>query len=104
VTRSPGQTYRALIEGSARVEEQLDASIEREKLKNDFLRSAVAIVQAIAGGKIKCRIYAKKKSRTKAYISHLNLAVVGLSALVGLTSPAGLTKCGQHYNNKKYSQ
>jgi len=31
------RTQRALIEGTDRVKSQLDDSIEREKLKNDFL-------------------------------------------------------------------
>ena len=77
------RTNRALVEGTARVKAQLDDSIEREKLKNDFLTGVAAIVQAIASGKIKCRIYTKKKFHAKAYITHSKLAVVGSSALVG---------------------
>ena len=42
-----------------------------------------AIVEAITSGKIKCRIYTKKKFHAKAYITHSKLAVVGSSALVG---------------------
>jgi SNF2 family DNA or RNA helicase len=77
------RTQRALVEGTARVKSQLDDSIEREKLKNDFLNGVPAIVEAIASGKIKCRIYTKKKFHAKAYITHSKLAVVGSSALVG---------------------
>ena len=40
-------------------------------------------MQAIASGKIKCRVYTKKKFHAKAYITHSKLAVVGSSALVG---------------------
>ncbi len=77
------RTQQALVEGTARVKAQLDDSIEREKLKNDFLDGVPAIVEAIANGTIKCRIYTKKKFHAKAYITHSKLAVVGSSALVG---------------------
>jgi superfamily II DNA or RNA helicase len=77
------RTQRALVEGIARVKSLLDDSIEREKQKNDFLTGVPAIVEAITSGKIKCRIYTKKKFHAKAYITHSKLAVVGSSALVG---------------------
>lgn len=77
------RTHRALAEGLARVGQLLDDSIEREKQKNDFLTGVKEIVQAIASGKIICRVYAKKKFHAKAYITHSKLAVVGSSALVG---------------------
>lgn len=77
------RTHRALAEGLARVGQLLDDSIEREKQKNDFLTGVDQIVQAIASGKIMCRVYAKKKFHAKAYITHSKLAVVGSSALVG---------------------
>lgn len=77
------RTHRALSEGLARVGQLLNDSIEREKQKNDFLTGVDQIVQAIASGKIQCRVYAKKKFHAKAYITHSKLAVVGSSALVG---------------------
>jgi superfamily II DNA or RNA helicase len=77
------RTQRALVEGIARVKSLLDDSMEREKQKNDFLTGVPAIVEAITSGKIKCRIYTKKKFHAKAYITHSKLAVVGSSALVG---------------------
>ena len=77
------RTHRALAEGLSRVGQLLDDSIEREKQKNDFLTGVDQIVQAIASGKIQCRVYAKKKFHAKAYITHSKLAVVGSSALVG---------------------
>ena len=77
------RTHRALSEGLSRVGQLLDDSIEREKQKNDFLTGVDQIVQAIASGKIQCRVYAKKKFHAKAYITHSKLAVVGSSALVG---------------------
>lgn len=70
------RTHRAFAEGIARITGQLDDSIEREKGKNDFLSGVPAIVQAIASGKIKCRVYTKKKFHAKAYITHSKLAVV----------------------------
>ena len=77
------RTHKALVEGLARVKHLLDSSIEQEKLKNDFLTGVPGIVEAIKNGKIKCRVYAKKKFHAKAYITHSKLTVVGSSALVG---------------------
>ena len=77
------RTHKALVEGSSRVQRLLDGSIEQEKLRNDFLTGVPGIVEAIKSGKIKCRVYAKKKFHAKAYITHSKLAVVGSSALVG---------------------
>jgi len=77
------RTHRALLEGLARVGQLLDDSLEREKQKNDFLTGVDQIVQAIANGKIQCRVYVKRKFHAKAYITHSKLAVVGSSALVG---------------------
>lgn len=77
------RTQRALVDGIARVKGLLDDSVEREKQKNDFLTGVPAIVDAITSGKIKCRVYIKKKFHAKAYITHSKLAVVGSSALVG---------------------
>lgn len=77
------RTQRALLEGTDRIKHQLDASIEAEKGRNDFLAGVPAILEALAAGRIECRIYAKKKFHAKAYITHSKLAVVGSSALVG---------------------
>lgn len=77
------RTQRALVAGIESVERTLDASIEREKEKNDFLSGVPAIVEAMRRRRIECRIYAKKKFHAKAYITHSKLAVVGSSALVG---------------------
>ena len=77
------RTQKALIQGTTRVMDQLDASIEHEKIKNDFLTGVPAIVEAVKSGKIACRIYTRKKFHAKAYITHSKLAVVGSSALVG---------------------
>lgn len=77
------RTQRTLIEGTARIKRKLDESIEQEKSRNDFLTGVPAIVEALAEGKIACRIYNKKKFHAKAYITHSKLAVVGSAALVG---------------------
>ncbi|MFM7330797.1 MAG: hypothetical protein ACKO1L_03910 [Brachymonas sp.] len=55
------RTQQALLAGVAKIAQQLDDSIEREKQKNDFLTGVPAIVQAIAKGQIACRVYAKKE-------------------------------------------
>lgn len=77
------RTQRTLIEGTARIKRKLDDSIEQEKSRNDFLNGVPAIVDALAQGKIACRVYNKKKFHAKAYITHSKLAVVGSAALVG---------------------
>jgi superfamily II DNA/RNA helicase len=77
------RTQRALVAGIEAVGEALDASLEREKEKNDFLSGVPAIVEAMQRRQIECRIYARKKFHAKAYITHSRLAVVGSSALVG---------------------
>ena len=76
------RTQQALLAGTDRIKSQLDASIEREKLKNDSLTGVPAILEALSNGRIACRIYAKKKFHAKAHITHSKLAVVGSSALV----------------------
>ncbi|HKI37926.1 MAG TPA: helicase-related protein [Gemmataceae bacterium] len=88
------RTRKAFAEGLARVRGRLDASLEAEKQKNDFLAGVPAIVEAIRCGKIACRVYRPAKFHAKAYITHARLAVVGASGLVGssnFTHP-GLTE------------
>ncbi len=74
------RTKAALTEGLGR---RLDASLEVEKQRNDFLAGVPAIVEAIHAGRIVCRVYRKAKFHAKAYITHARLEVVGSSALVG---------------------
>src|SRR2546423_287978 len=62
------RTKGAFTEGLARVRDRLDASLEGEKLKNDFLLGVPAIIEAIRSGKITCRVYRKAKFHAKAYI------------------------------------
>ena len=77
------RTKAAFAEGLANIRHRLDASLETEKTKNDFLAGVPAIVEAIRSGKIACRVYRKEKFHAKAYITHARLEVVGSTALVG---------------------
>lgn len=73
---------------------RLDASVEAEKERDDFLTGVPAIADAIRSGKIKFRVYRKERFHAKAYITHARLEVVGSAALVGssnFTRP-GLTQ------------
>src|SRR5438552_16741934 len=51
------RTRDAFERALARLKEKLDASIEAEKQKNDFLSGVAAIVEALRSGKIECRVY-----------------------------------------------
>jgi superfamily II DNA or RNA helicase len=87
------RTRDTILAGKARIEAELDASIEAEKTTNDFLTGVPAIVGALRTGQIACRVYTKDKFHAKAYITHARSAVVGSFALVGssnFTAP-GLT-------------
>jgi superfamily II DNA or RNA helicase len=77
------RTKKAMIAGIESIERTLDASLEYEKEKNEFLSGVPAIVEALQNQQIECRIYNKKKFHAKAYITHSKLTVVGSSALVG---------------------
>jgi hypothetical protein len=89
------RTRAALLEALRRKSEiLLDTSLEGEKGSNPFLRGVAAIKDALATGKIECRIYNKDKFHAKAFITHAKLDVVGAQALVGssnFTRP-GLTE------------
>ncbi len=74
------RTKNTLVLG---IKQRLDASIETEKEKNDFLKGVPAILASLKSGQIECRVYNKKKFHAKAFITHSKLAVVGSSALVG---------------------
>ncbi len=62
---------------------KLDASIEEQKLRDDFLDGVPAIVDAIKAGRIQFRVYRKTKFHAKAYITHAREEVIGSFALVG---------------------
>ncbi|HWN96353.1 MAG TPA: hypothetical protein VNT99_15085 [Methylomirabilota bacterium] len=60
------RTRAAILEGlQAKIKVTLDASIEGEKEKNDFLSGVDAIVAAMRSGQIECRVYAKRNSTRK---------------------------------------
>ena len=78
------RTRAAILEGlQAKMKDTLDASMEAEKDKNDFLSGVESIVSALRTGQIECRVYAKKKFHAKAYITHPRVQVIGSVALVG---------------------
>jgi superfamily II DNA or RNA helicase len=88
--RTKNAFQRAVSERIAR----LDASLEAEKEKNDFLSGVPAIAEALRSGKIQARVYRKAKFHAKAYITHARQEVIGSAALVGssnFTRP-GLTQ------------
>lgn len=79
---------------TARATQQLDESIEADKVADPFLHGVPAIVDAMRSGQIECRVYDNDKFHAKAYITHAKLEVVGAQALVGssnFTRP-GLTQ------------
>lgn len=80
VSRRTKRAFESALNQAAKV---LDGSLEAEKQRNHFLRGVGAIVDALASGKIECRVYRKDKFHAKAYITHARLEVVGSSALVG---------------------
>jgi superfamily II DNA or RNA helicase len=77
------RTKKALVAGLREIEAKLDASIESEKEKNDFLVGVPGIVEALKKKQIECRVYTKDKFHAKAFITHAKAAVIGSSALVG---------------------
>src|SRR5260370_333638 len=50
------RTKRAFEEGLANIRDRLDASLEAEKERNDFLAGVPAVVDALRSGKIACRV------------------------------------------------
>ena len=62
---------------------KLDESIEDAKKTNHFLDGVPSIVEAIASGQIKIKIYRKRRFHAKAYITHATQSVIGSFGLVG---------------------
>lgn len=89
------RSKKALLDAvKLRVQTALEAGLEQDKETNPFLRGVDAIVEAMADGRIECRIYNKEKFHAKAYITHGELDAVGSQALVGSSNftPAGITQ------------
>ena len=88
------QTHKVFKEALRQRVGRLDDSLEHEKGPNPFLEGVEAVVEAIAEGRIECRVYRRNKFHAKAYITHAKFDVVGAQALVGssnFTKP-GLTR------------
>jgi hypothetical protein len=78
------RTRRTILEAlQKQVAARLDASLEDEKEKNDFLAGVPAVLQGLRAGKIECRAYTRGKFHAKAYLTHPRMAVIGSVALVG---------------------
>lgn len=88
------RTKTVFTEALRRRVDRLNDSLEQEKGPNPFLEGVEAVVEAIAAGRIECRVYRRDKFHAKTYITHAKFDVVGAQALVGssnFTSP-GLTQ------------
>ena len=74
--------------------DRLNDSLEHEKRPNPFLEGVEEVVEAIADGRIECRVYRRDKFHAKTYITHAKFDVVGAQALVGSSNftSAGLTR------------
>lgn len=77
------RTQRAFAQSLAQIQGQLDASLENEKTRNDFLAGVPAIVAALRAQQIQCRVYRKTKFHAKAYITHARAPADEVLALVG---------------------
>ena len=88
------RTRDAFAEALRRRVGRLDGSLEDEKDPNPLLEGVEAVIEAIAEGRIECRVYRRDKFHAKAYITHAKFDVIGAQALVGSSNltPAGLTR------------
>ena len=88
------RTRNAFAEALRRRVGRLDGSLEDEKDPNPLLEGVEAVIEAIAEGRIECRVYRRDKFHAKAYITHAKFDVIGAQALVGSSNltPAGLTR------------
>ena len=88
------RTSSALQKALDKITDFLDQSIEKEKDTNIFLKGVNGIIQGIRSGKIKCKIYDRKKFHAKCYITYSKAAVAPPVALVGSSNftYSGLTQ------------
>lgn len=88
------RTTVALAKAINEIKKKLDDSIEKEKDTNAFLKGVAGIIEGIRSGKIKCKIYNKKKFHAKCYITYSKSPVVPPVALVGSSNftYSGLTQ------------
>ena len=92
--RTSLRTKQAFEQALENINSNLDDSLEKEKLVNNFLTGVPAIVEGIKSGQINCRVYRKGRFHAKAYITHARSEVVGAFAIVGSSnlSKPGLTE------------
>ena len=88
------KTSAALTKAINKIKNILNESIEKEKDTNTFLKGVAGIIEGIHSGKIKCKIYNKKKFHAKCYITYSKAAVAPPVALVGSSNftYSGLTQ------------
>jgi superfamily II DNA or RNA helicase len=82
---APLRHQAAFAEAQQRILTRLDASLEREKEKNDFLVGVSPVADALRSGKIQCRLYRKDKFQARTFVSHSRPGGEP-RALVGATS------------------
>ena len=86
------RTRKALFEAvRIRATEQLNSSIEADKMANPFLHGVPAILEALRSRQIECRVYDRAKFHAKSSITHPKLEVVVSQPLFGssnFTQPA----------------
>ena len=80
---SSTRTRKTLNDALQAQASKLDESIEEAKKTNHFLDGVPSIVDAIASGQIKVKIYRKRRFHAKAYITHATQSVIGSFGLVG---------------------
>lgn len=80
---SSTRTRKSLNDALQAQAAKLDESIEEAKKTNHFLDGVPSIVEAIASGQIKVKIYRKRRFHAKAYITHATQSVIGSFGLVG---------------------
>ena len=66
-----------------RARRAIDAGLEDDKGDDPFLDDVPPVAEAMADGKIECRVYNKDKFHAKTYMTHGKFDVVGSQALVG---------------------
>ena len=89
--RTSSALQKAII---SKITDFLDQSMEKEKDTNIFLKGVIGIIEGIRSGKIKCKIYTKRKFHAKCYITYSKAAVAPPVALVGSSNftYSGLTQ------------
>ena len=78
------RSRKALLDAvSKRAVDELDLSLEADKVGNPFLRGVLSILDALRARRIECRIYDRAKFHAKAYITHAKRDPADSRALVG---------------------